>query len=88
MTTVDSSAQTYSGIDDLSVDLVDGVLSLTMNRPASLNSLTKPMLATIADTLQRAAGDARVRVVRLGGAGRGGRSGSAGGRWRTRVHSA
>ncbi|ORB67714.1 enoyl-CoA hydratase [Mycolicibacterium tusciae] len=76
MTTVDSSAQTYSGIDDLSVDLVDGVLSLTMNRPASLNSLTKPMLATIADTLQRAAGDARVRVVRIGGAGRGFSSGA------------
>jgi enoyl-CoA hydratase len=70
MTTVDASQQTYSGIDDLTVELVDGVLSVTMNRPDSLNSLTKAMLSGIAETLQRAASDSRVKVVRLGGAGR------------------
>ena len=71
MTTIDSGTDVYTGIDDLTVTLADGVLSVTMNRPDSLNSLTAVMLKTIADTLQRAATDARVRVVRLGGAGRG-----------------
>jgi enoyl-CoA hydratase/carnithine racemase len=70
MTTTDSSAQSYTGIDDLSVDLADGVLSVTMNRPDSLNSLTAAMFTTIADALEQAASDARVKVVRLGGAGR------------------
>ena len=70
MTTVDSNTQPYTGIDDLSVDLADGVLSVTMNRPDSLNSLTAAMFTTIADALERAASDARVKVVRLGGAGR------------------
>jgi enoyl-CoA hydratase len=70
MTTIDSS-DTYTGIEDLEVSLDDGVLSVTLNRPDSLNSLNAPMLKTLADTLDRAATDTRVRVVRLGGAGRG-----------------
>ena len=61
---------------DLSVELADGVLSVTLNRPDSLNSLTAAMLTGIADTLEHAAGDPRVRVVRLGGAGRGFSSGA------------
>ncbi len=75
MTTIDSG-QTYVSIDDLSVTLSDGVLSVTMNRPDSLNSLTAAMLAGIADALEQAATDPRVRVVRLGGAGRGFSSGA------------
>ena len=71
MTTIDSSADAYTSIDDLSVELADGVLSVTLNRPDSLNSLTAAMLTTIADALERAAADPRVKVVRLGGAGRG-----------------
>lgn len=67
MATIDA----YTGIPQLTVSLDDGVLSVTLNRPDSLNSLTAPMLSTLADTLERAAGDPRVRVVRLGGAGRG-----------------
>ena len=61
---------------DLSIELADGVLSVTLNRPDSLNSLTAAMLTGIADTLEQAAGDPRVRVVRLGGAGRGFSSGA------------
>ncbi|MDT5019127.1 MAG: enoyl-CoA hydratase [Mycobacterium sp.] len=76
MTTVDSSEQTYMSIDDLTVDLSDGVLSVTMNRPDSLNSLTGAMLNGIGDALETAASDARVKVVRLGGAGRGFSSGA------------
>jgi enoyl-CoA hydratase len=72
MTSVDS----YVGIDDLTVALVDGVLSVTMNRPDSLNSLTAAMLTTIGDTLERAASNPSVQVVRLGGAGRGFSSGA------------
>jgi enoyl-CoA hydratase len=74
--TTTSSTDAYTGIDDLSVELSDGVLSVTMNRPDSLNSLTAAMLTTIGDTLERAATDPRVRVVRLGGAGRGFSSGA------------
>ena len=76
MTTIDSSADAYTSIDDLSVDLADGVLSLTLNRPDSLNSLTAAMLKGIADALHQAATDSRVKVVRLGGAGRGFSSGA------------
>jgi enoyl-CoA hydratase len=76
MTTIHSDAEAYTSIDDLSVELADGVLALTMNRPASLNSLTAAMLDGIASALNKAAGDARVKVVRLGGAGRGFSSGA------------
>lgn len=69
--TTTSGAPTYTGIDDLAVDLVGGVLSVTLNRPDSLNSLNRAMLAGIADILTTAASDRRVKVVRLGGAGRG-----------------
>ena len=62
--------------NDLSVELADGVLSVTLNRPDSLNSLTAGMLTGIADALEQAAGDSRVKVVRLGGAGRGFSSGA------------
>jgi enoyl-CoA hydratase len=71
-----SSTDEYTGIDHLRVDLADGILSLTMNRPGSLNSLTESMLVTIAETLERAASDPRVKVVRLGGEGRGFSSGA------------
>ena len=47
------------------------MLSVTIDRPDSLNSLTAAMLTGIADALEQAAGDPRVKVVRLGGAGRG-----------------
>ena len=76
MTTTDSRPDAYTGLDDLSVELADGVLSLTLNRPDSLNSLTAAMLKGIATTLSQAAGDPRVRVVRLVGAGRGFSSGA------------
>lgn len=56
---------------DLTVNLSDGVLSVTINRPDSLNSLTTQVIAGLADTMESAATDPRVQVVRLGGAGRG-----------------
>ncbi|MDT5076279.1 MAG: enoyl-CoA hydratase [Mycobacterium sp.] len=71
-----TTTEPYTGIDDLTVSLDDGVLSVTLNRPDSLNSLTAAMLATIGDTIKRAGADPRVRVVRLAGAGRGFSSGA------------
>ncbi|KUI30649.1 enoyl-CoA hydratase [Mycobacterium sp. IS-1742] len=76
MTTTDSDTGTYVSIDDLAVTLDDGVLSVRLNRPDSLNSLTAEMLNGIADALDRAADDPAVKVVRLGGAGRGFSSGA------------
>lgn len=62
---------TLAPVAGLAVALSDGVLSVTIDRPESLNSLTTPVLAGIADAMERAATDPRVRVVRLGGSGRG-----------------
>lgn len=61
----------YTGIDHLSVSLDGNVLSVTFNRPESLNSLTASMMETLCDVLEQAANDPAVKVVRLGGAGRG-----------------
>ena len=63
--------QTYTGIDDLTAALDGNVLSVTFNRPESLNSLTAAMVETLCELLEQAAADPAVRVVRLGGAGRG-----------------
>ncbi len=76
MTVTDSSTRAYPTVNGLSIALADGVLSITMNRPDSLNSLTEGMLTGIADACERAATDERVRVVRLAGAGRGFSSGA------------
>jgi enoyl-CoA hydratase len=76
MNNSETTIESYTGIDDLTLSLRDGVLSVTLNRPDSLNSLTALMLETIAAALERAATDAQVRVVRLGGAGRGFSSGA------------
>src|ERR1700757_2753681 len=76
MTTVDSSIEAYPTVDGLSIALVEGVLSITMNRPDSLNALTEAMMTGVADAVERAGSDERVRVVRLSGAGRGFSSGA------------
>jgi len=76
MTTTDSGIDTLAPVDGLFVSLDDGVLSVTVNRPETLNSLTEPILAGIADAMENAATDPRVKAVRLGGAGRGFSSGA------------
>ncbi|MCV7192038.1 enoyl-CoA hydratase [Mycolicibacterium brumae] len=63
-------------VDGLLVELTAGVLTLTLNQPETLNALTAPVVAGLADALEAAATDPRVRVVRLGGAGRGFSSGA------------
>lgn len=66
----------YPDVEDVTVSLEGAVLSVTLNRPDSLNSLTQNMLVAIADAVDLAATDPDVRVVRLGGAGRGFSSGA------------
>ena len=76
MTIAESGVDALPAVDGLLVNLADGVLSVTIDRPESLNSLTPPVLAGLADALEGAATDPRVRVVRLGGSGRGFSSGA------------
>ena len=76
MTAIDSGIDTLAPVTGLAVTLADGVLSVTIDRPESLNSLTLPVLTGIADAMEQAATDPRVKVVRLGGAGRGFSSGA------------
>src|SRR6204780_521373 len=71
MTAIDSGIDTLAPVDGLAVSLADGVLSVTIDRPDSLNSLTLPVFEGIAYAMEQAANDSRVKVVRLGGAGRG-----------------
>ena len=71
-----SAIATLRPVAGLDVSLSDGVLSVTINRPDSLNSLTIPVLRGIADAMEYAATDPEVKVVRLGGAGRGFSSGA------------
>ncbi|HEU0202198.1 MAG TPA: enoyl-CoA hydratase [Burkholderiaceae bacterium] len=48
----------------------DGVVHLTLNRPAQFNALSEEMLAALQAALDRIAADASARVVVLGGAGK------------------
>jgi len=49
----------------------DGICTLTMNRPQQMNLLTTDMLDALQEALDAIAGDKRVRVVVLAGAGKG-----------------
>lgn len=71
-----SAIATLAPVAGLDVTLSGGVLSVTINRPDSLNSLTIPVITGIADAMEYAATDPEVKVVRLGGAGRGFSSGA------------
>jgi hypothetical protein len=64
----ESAIATLAPVAGPDVTLSDGVLSVTIVRPDSLNSVTTPVLAGIADAMERAATDPDVKVVRPGGA--------------------
>ena len=57
MTAIDSGIDTLAPVSGLSVTLADGVLSVTIDRPKSLNSLNLAILAGIADAMEQAATD-------------------------------
>lgn len=67
----ESGIATLTPVAGLSVSLTDGVLSVTIDRAESLNSLNIPVITGMADAMTAAATDPAVRVVRLGGVGRG-----------------
>src|SRR6202453_1824295 len=67
----ESAIHTLTPVEGLAVTLSDGVLSVTIDRPDSLNSVNTPVLGGIADAFERAATDPEVKVVRLHGTGRG-----------------
>jgi methylglutaconyl-CoA hydratase len=52
------------------VELKDGVLTLTLDRPAKRNALDQPTITCLAAELERAELDQAVRVVALRGAGK------------------
>lgn len=55
--------------EDLLVDLDDGVLTITFNRPAARNAMTWDMYMGLAEACEEADSDAAVRVMVLRGAG-------------------
>lgn len=56
--------------DPLLLDRTDGVATVTLNRPESLNSLDTALKETLLATLQELAADPATRAVVLAGAGR------------------
>jgi enoyl-CoA hydratase len=66
-----SAIDTLAPVAGLAVTLSEGVLSVTLDRPESLNSVTSEVLNGIAEAMEHAATEPKVKVVRLGGSGRG-----------------
>lgn len=60
---------TSNATDDLLETTQGGITTLTMNRPASRNALTREMLAALSEALQRLALEPGVRLIVLTGAG-------------------
>jgi enoyl-CoA hydratase/carnithine racemase len=56
---------------DITFDVADGILTITLNRPDHLNAFTPTMADELLDALGRADTDDDVRVVIVTGAGRG-----------------
>ena len=54
----------------LLVEVVEGVATLTLNRPEKRNALNQALVQALKDALARAAADDAVRVVAIRGAGR------------------
>lgn len=58
------------GNDDLLVNKIDSILSITLNRPNSLNAFSPQMILGIKEALTYAKNSADIRVVTIAGAGR------------------
>jgi 2-(1,2-epoxy-1,2-dihydrophenyl)acetyl-CoA isomerase len=56
---------------DVLFDIEGAVATITLNRPAAMNSLTVAMKTSLLEILRRAAADPAIRVVIITGAGRG-----------------
>src|SRR5437588_178902 len=58
-------------MEQITTDLTDGILTITLNRPDRLNAWTPTMARELIETFDRADADDDVRVVIITGAGRG-----------------
>ncbi|WEX12463.1 enoyl-CoA hydratase [Chelativorans sp. AA-79] len=58
-------------MSDILLDKADGIATITLNDPGTLNSLSEDMQFRLLDMVNRTAADSTVRVVVLTGAGRG-----------------
>ncbi|MDQ0269774.1 enoyl-CoA hydratase/isomerase family protein [Cytobacillus purgationiresistens] len=56
--------------NDLLIDVKTGVMTLTLNRPESLNSFSAEIIQGLKDSLTKAKADQSIRVIILKGAGR------------------
>ena len=56
---------------DISLDIADGIATITLNRPEQLNAFTNVMMREVIDAFDRVDADDDVRVVIVTGAGRG-----------------
>lgn len=67
-----NAPQPSSQLDPLLLEQrsADGVVTLTLNRPAQFNTLSEEMLAALAGAFERIGTDAGARVVVVAGAGR------------------
>ena len=57
--------------ENILVETVGGVATLTLNRPTSLNSLNKGLIDDVRNALRALRGDANVKALIVTGAGRG-----------------
>ncbi|RIK04677.1 MAG: enoyl-CoA hydratase, partial [Acidobacteria bacterium] len=59
-------------IDPIGLDVTvdDGILRITLDRPARMNAVTAATLEAVADAFEKHAGDDAVRVAVLTGTGR------------------
>ena len=55
--------------EHVTISQVDGVLTLTMNRPEKKNALTDAMYGAMADAIEGAQDDKSVRVIVIRGTG-------------------
>jgi 2-(1,2-epoxy-1,2-dihydrophenyl)acetyl-CoA isomerase len=58
-----------TGTEDLLASVADGVLTLTLNRPAARNALSRAMLDGLAQLLEQAEADTEIGAILVTGAG-------------------
>src|SRR5699024_5025798 len=56
--------------DHLLINVEDGIMQLTLNRPVSLNAFSPEMIISLIEAIKKASNDENIRVVTLSGAGR------------------
>jgi 2-(1,2-epoxy-1,2-dihydrophenyl)acetyl-CoA isomerase len=57
--------------ENITVDVNDGIATLTLNRPSSLNSLNNGLISDVREALRRLRADSEVKALIVTGAGRG-----------------